>query len=121
MDRLRALFALPNVSAVPSEVIRTKPILEGEHLPDFWARDLGNELYIFIANPNSQDLSLPLTYGQSFSEETQVRKASVTFNDLTTEIELSFRPYQSLILNVSGDGEVSFIDVEFNPGVPDIK
>jgi len=116
-SRIRELLALPNVSKEFSGVIKTKPILGGDDLPDFWVRDTGDEAYIFIANPKAQNLSLPLEYGQSNTEETVVKMVSVTYNNKTSEVNLSFKPNQSLMLRVSKEGRVDFMDITYNPGI----
>jgi len=119
--RARELQALPNVSADFTRVARGKPLVTGEDLPDFWARVDGAETIIFFANPKAQNLHLPLQYGQSLAAEAITRPIEITANGKTTPLTLVFKPYQSIMLTIDGNGLVRFMDIAFQPKTPVVK
>jgi hypothetical protein len=116
--RLRELQALPNVSADFPRVARGKPLVTGENLPDFWARVDGDETILFFANPRAQNLHLPLQYGQSLATEDIKRPVEITVGGKTTPLTLVFKPYQSILLTVDGNGAHRFVDITFQPKPP---
>jgi hypothetical protein len=116
--RVRELQALPNVSADFAKVARGKPLVVGENLPDFWARIDGGETIIFFANPKTQDLHLPLGYGQSFATEDVQRFVEISAGSKTTPLTLVFKPYQSILLSIDKSGTPKFLDITFQPKTP---
>jgi hypothetical protein len=119
--RVRALQALPNVSADFRKVAPGKPLVTGENLPDFWARVDGDETLIFFANPKAQNLHLPLRYGQSLATDDVERQVEISSGGKTTPVTLVFKPYQSILLTISKNGTVGFVDITFQPKTPVIK
>jgi len=113
-ELITKLSLIPNVSANP-EIIRGKALIEGENLPDFWCRDEGGELYIFFANPMSQNLKYPLTYLQSFDDKGSQRNITINANGKTEKILLDFKPSESLLIKINKDGVINFIDLGFKP------
>lgn len=107
------LMSLDNVSANPSEILSQKPLLEGNDLPDFWCRKDADDLYIFVANPAAQNLKYPLSYGQAFNDKGSVRNVVVNTVAGPKNIELNFKPNESLLLKVDAKGDISFIDLNF--------
>jgi hypothetical protein len=118
---VRELQALPNVSADFPRVARGKPLVTGENLPDFWARVDGAETILFFANPKAQDLHLPLGYGQSLATDDVARPIEITANGKTTALTLVFKPYQSILLTIDGNGTYRFEDITFQPKTPVVK
>lgn len=108
------LISIDNVSDNPDEILTQKPLLEGEDLPDFWCRQDGKDLYIFVANPSAQNLKYPLRYGQAFEDEGSKRNIVVNTSAGAQEIELNFKPNESLLLKVDGKGNVTIIDLGFS-------
>ena len=94
------------------------PLVQGENLPEFRARLVGNELIIFFANPLSQGITYPLPYGASFQEQPITREVTIHFNGISTPLQLVFQPYQSLLLKIDSQGQWSFEDIEFTPATP---
>jgi hypothetical protein len=94
-----------------------EPIGIGEVLPDFWCRELEGVYYIFIAHPQAQNLHLPLSYGQSYTDEVIEKPVKITIKGKTQPVSLRFAPYQSLLLKVE-KGAVEFIDITFTPRKP---
>jgi hypothetical protein len=91
-----------------------RPLVEGPDMPWFWARQDGKELYIFFAHPVAKEFKYPVKYGQADTEETLTKKISINFSGKTVPVELVFKPYQSLLLRVSGSGTVRFLDVPWD-------
>ena len=107
------LMKLPNVSATPIDVLKQKPLLEGENLPDFWCRQDGEEQYIFVANPAAKKLKYPLRYGQAFEDQGSERSMVVNTSAGPQSLQLKFRPNESLLLKVDKQGKVEVIDLGF--------
>jgi hypothetical protein len=94
------------------------PLVQGENLPEFRARLDGNKLIIFFANPLSKGITYPLPYGASHQEKAITRDVTIRFNGISTPVQLVFKPYQSLLLNIDPKGQWSFEDIEFTPATP---
>ncbi|MBP7497012.1 MAG: hypothetical protein KA792_05045 [Bacteroidales bacterium] len=119
--KLQALKALKNVSASFSEVYNAEPMLRGDQLPEYWIRKDGNEIYIFLANPKTKNLKYPITYGQSLQTEIIERKITLNYNNKQESINLSFKPYQSLIIKIDKKGKYNLIEISFIPPTPQTK
>ncbi|MFZ4549563.1 MAG: glycosyl hydrolase, partial [Bacteroidales bacterium] len=115
LDKLRAL---PNVSGDFHALIKQKPLVTGENIPLFWCRNEGKSAKIFFANPKTEKLCYPVSYGQSFQDSTLKRNVNITFNGKTIPVVLQFEPYQSLILSINDKGEIRFEDIFFLPRTP---
>lgn len=115
------LTALENVSADWETVAVSKPLVTGQDLPDYFARVVGDELFIFFAHPRAQDLHLPLDYGQSFVAHDIEREVDVTVRGKTNTVSLVFEPYQSLMLKVDASGALNFVDITFVPRTPKVE
>ena len=89
-------------------------MIEGEDLPDFWCRRDGEELYIFVANPAARQLKYPLRYGQAFEDKGSRRELTVNTSAGAQHLTLEFRPNESLMLKVGGNGKVEVIDLGFS-------
>lgn len=113
-DLYAGLMSLANVSSEPSDILKQKPLIEGEDLPDFWCRRDGEELYIFVANPAARQLKYPLRYGQAFEDKGSRRELTVNTSAGAQHLTLEFRPNESLMLKVGGNGKVEVIDLGFS-------
>ena len=112
------LASLSKQSNVSSNYIRKiVPLVMGNNLPSYWAREDYNSLYVFFANPKSRYLKFPIEYGQSFSEKTSEVPISVYYKGITYELKLKFAPYQSLLYKFE-DGIIKQIDILFEPQIP---
>lgn len=108
------LMSLDNVSDSPSAILRHKPLMEGgddADLPDFWCRKDGRDIYMFIANPAAKNLKYPLRYGQAFEDKGSVRNVTINTAAGPRNIELRFRPNESLLLKIDAGGRVDFVDL----------
>lgn len=92
-------------------LLKTKPLVSGDDLPYFWCRKDGNKYYIFFANPVAKDFKYPVAYGQADTSETVYRKVTVTVNGKSAEINLAFKPYESLMLEMESNGRYRFISL----------
>jgi hypothetical protein len=72
-------------------------------------------------NPKAQNLHLPLGYGQSLATEDVARPIEVTVSGKTTPLTLVFKPYQSILLTLDGNGTYRFEDITFQPKTPVVK
>jgi hypothetical protein len=91
------------------------PLLQGIHLPMYWAREGDGELLIFFAHPLARQVRYPMSYGQSHSEGPLERRLTVSFGGHTRDVTLAFGPNQSILLRMSRDGEFSMLDLGFSP------
>jgi hypothetical protein len=115
---LKKLAELPNVKPDFHSLATQPPLITGEDVPNFSCRTDGRSAYIFFASPKTEKLSYPVAYGQSYQDSTIIRKVMIHFNGHDLPVKLKFRPYQSLMVNISEKGRVRFEDVYFKPGEP---
>jgi len=118
---LSKLLALDNVAADFRKIYKTKALVSGNELPDFWCRVSDENFYIFFANPKAKNLHLPLTYGQSLTEKDTIIDISLNIRNKTIPIKLLFRPYQSLFLKIDKNNSISYIDINYLPATPKTK
>ena len=122
LEKLRALYALPNVTDDVHQMMKHPPLLQGDSLPDFWCRkDADGSLLIFFAQPKAKGLSYPLYSGQSFMKEADSR--DITFNVFGKSIKrkITFKPYQSVLLRLQPNGKIDPLDITFVPKDPVIR
>ena len=93
------------------KVAVTRPLVEGEDLPYYWCRKEGKTFYIFFAHPVAKEFRYPVTYGQSETTETLLRKVTVNAGGKSTPLDLHFRPGESLLLEIGENGKFRFIDL----------
>lgn len=117
-EMLREFRQLPNVSQQFAQIVKQKPLIEGENLPEFWCRTEGKTAMIFFANPLAKNLKYPLAYGQSFQPESITQMITINFGGKSIPHELIFEPYQSILLVINRDGVVDLQDITFVPKSP---
>jgi hypothetical protein len=115
---LDELLLQSNVHVSFTGVHPAKPLVEGENLPEFRVRTDGKELKIFFSNPTGKGLKYPLSYGQSFQEGDILKEVTINHAGHIIPLELRFKPYQSLLLNIDNRGRWKFEDIEFIPKPP---
>ena len=96
----------------------SKSVITGENLPEFWIRYTNNEAYIFFAHPKSKELKYPMSYGQSFTEETIRQNININIFAKEYEYELVFTPYKSVCLKVMKNGGIEEVKNNFMPKIP---
>jgi hypothetical protein len=99
---------------------RLKPLVEGENLPYFWARQGERELVIFFAHPLAREVRYPMAYGQSYCDGPVDRTVTINYGDASRQVPLRFEPYQSILLRIGQDGEIGVLDVDYYP-VPPVR
>jgi hypothetical protein len=136
---LAALLSLSNVGDDLDRVCPSPSLVQAagdDALPEFWARDDGDETLFFFAHPKSRDLSYPMQYGQSYCRETLSRRIIVrpagpqgrtshgrTAADQrsvgpTVDLDLRFEPYRSLLVTVGRRGGAKIEDLGYVPPEP---
>jgi hypothetical protein len=117
-DRLRELQALPTVKP-DLQASGLRPLIEGEDLPWYWARQTEEYVYLFFAHPAACAIRYPMRYGQSYTRRAVTRRVRLHVGPGATDLKLRFAPYQSLLLRVWRDaGKVEFLDIHYRPPVP---
>jgi hypothetical protein len=114
-SQVKQLLSLKNVSTDLGKSAPSKPLVSGADLTDYWARVDNSDLLLFFAHPMTQDLRLPLRYGQSFTDKDQARDVTVSLGRRSLPVKLVFKPYQSLLVRVPQDGSAEFIDISYQP------
>ncbi|MCE5318859.1 MAG: hypothetical protein LLG04_16045 [Parachlamydia sp.] len=82
------------------------PLVQGDQLPPYWAREYEGHLYLFIAHPNVADVKFPIRYGQFKEAKTQERQVKVYFNGKEVNLDAHFAAGESLMVCISPDGKV---------------
>jgi hypothetical protein len=117
-QKLEKLAAFPNVADRLDAMKFRLPLVAGQTIPDFWCRVEGDTHIIFFANPKSKGLRYPMSYGQSRSDETMSIPVEINTGRKTVRTTLVFEPYQSVLLEISGDGRVTAQDIRYEPKRP---
>ena len=121
-NMLKTLTTLPNVSEDFQQVIGHPPLLQGDNIPDYWCRVAEDgTYYLFLAQWPSKDLKYPVYSGQSFMDKSDFSKLTLNFNGKTVTKTFEFKPYQSLLLKISPNGELEQLDIRFVPKNPVIR
>jgi len=113
-----ALMKLKNVSSDFPKTAVNPPLIIGEHLPDYWCRVDGDEMYIFFAHPRAQNLTYPMPYGHSHTKEAIKKTIAINIGDSFKYTDLVFAPYKSILLHITKKGEIKNIDIKFVPQTP---
>ncbi len=116
--KLNELFNLKNVSSDFNRISANPPLIKAYDKPAYWARVVGEELYIFFAHPKAKKLKYPLEYGQSYAEESMLVPAIINYNDSRIRYPLKFEPYQSVVLKIGVGGSVEKLDIYYKPDNP---
>ena len=117
-DSLSVLYDFDNVGEAINKVFKKKPLIEADEIPVYKAREVNGDIYIFFAHPFAKQLSLPLGYGESFSDEILKRNITINTNGASQNLRLEFEPYQSILIKIDENNHVSFADIEYVPPVP---
>jgi hypothetical protein len=114
---LDGLYRLGNVIEHLGQT-NLRPLVTGRDLPPFWARKTSNYTYFFFAHPKAREVRYPMPYGSSRFSMPLVRRVRLHSGAASTEVELVFEPYQSLLVRISTNGDVDFIDTAYRPPEP---
>ncbi len=119
---LKELQSLKNVSSEVTQVIGDKPLIHGDNLPQYWARVLDDgSMYLFLAQSSSKNIVYPIYSGQSHMKESEYKELTFNYNGHNISQTIEFKPYQSVMLKISPDGEISTVDISFIPKDPIIR
>jgi alpha-L-rhamnosidase len=119
LDNLRSL---KNVSDDLAQVIDHPPLIEGDSIPAYWCRtEKDGTHYLFLAQKFSEDVVYPIYSGQSFMDKSDFLDLTLNVNGKVIHENFEFKPYQSLMLKISPDGELSYVDISFIPKDPIIR
>ena len=118
---VQQLQKLPNVSHDFHSFSIPPPLVENDSILSFRCRTDGHNALIFFPNPRVEKIKYPISYGESFQESVIERKIVVHFNGKSHEMNLQFKPYQSLLLKIDENGNVNFEDIQFEPKIPVIE
>jgi hypothetical protein len=121
-ERLRELMSLPNVKQQFNEIKNSKPLLEADSLPNYWCKvDQDGNAYLFLAQWKSKNLIYPIYSGQSYSNVNLSMPLTINYNGNRSEIDILFKPYQSIMIKITPSGETELLDISFNPKHPIIR
>ena len=117
---LEALTRLNNVSSDLGNVSQEPPLVTGRDAPDFWCREVDDELLFFLGHPASRGLTYPMKYGQAAQAGQTRRDLKFNLGGSTPAFGLPFEfgPGESLLLRVSRTGRVERLDTGFAPPIP---
>ena len=113
----KKLMRLKNVSTDFKTIHPTKALIEGNYLPEYWCKKQNDDYYIFFAHPLAKNLSYPLSYGQSYTENAVTIPVTINIENQAFYLDLRFEPYQSLLLHINKNN-YEWIPIEFIPITP---
>ena len=117
-DLVRELFSQKSVSGVLQKIAKRPPLIEGHLIPEFWCRKIDDDIIIFFSHPMTKSITYPMRYGQSFCETDMDIKIGINYAGHKNEVNLQFKPYQSIILKIDKQGNFKFEDINFVPPKP---
>jgi hypothetical protein len=99
-SRLDDLMELPSVSSSLTASGIT-PLVEGPDLPEFWAREVGDDLILLFAHPATREIRYPMQRGQADRLQPARRRLTIHAHEQSRHIDLQFRPNRSVLLKVT--------------------
>lgn len=119
---IEELRGLANVSDDFQDVIDHEPLISGENVPEYWCRvESDGSHLLFLAQMPAKDLVYPVYSGQSEMKESDFVPLTIMVNGHEISDEFEFKPYQSRMLKISPNGEVSDVDISFTPNDPVVR
>lgn len=115
---LKELKSLKNVSPQLTAILNHPALVQGKNLPDFWCRKTKDKYIFFFSNPLSQNLHLPIMYGQSLNTKTISQDVVFNIEGKTINYKLVFEPYQSVALKIDVSGRIEVQPIKFVPKTP---
>jgi hypothetical protein len=101
--RLDELTSLPNVATRVAD-LPVRPIVEGDDLPWFWARECGDELLVFFAHRATREIRYPMPHGAGAATTRETRHVTIRFCGVRHDVDLVFEPAGSVLLAVDASG-----------------
>jgi hypothetical protein len=99
-SRLDDLMKLPSVSSSVAAAGIT-PLVEGPELPEFWARQDGEDLIILFAHPATREVRYPMQRGQANRLKAARRRLTIHAHGQARSVKLRFRPNQAVLVKVT--------------------
>jgi len=122
MSMLEDLTSLSNVSSDFAQTIHHGPLIEGDSIPEYWARvDQDGSLLLFLAQWPAKNLTYPIYSGQSNMTASDFSDLTFEYNGHTIHQRLEFKPYQSVLLKISPLGKVKRINITYMPDEPVVR
>jgi len=119
---LSELTSQKNVTEDFQKAIQHPPLIQGDSIPEYWCRvEKDGTHYLFLAQWLSKDLTYPIYSGQSYMNQSNISEFNITVNGKSIKQKIEFKPYQSLMLKISPEGKVDFVDITFVPMDPVIR
>lgn len=119
---LTQLLALKNVSENFNKIIDHPALIKSDSLPEYWCREAKDGTkYLFLAQWPSKNLQYPIYSGQSIATESKRTELIINSNGKSKKINIEFKPYQSVMLKISSNGKIDFIDISFIPKIPIVR
>lgn len=109
---LYELFREPYACSSFEMTAHNKPLIEAEIIPEYWCRESGDKLIMFISNPSAWDLKYPVKY--KLSEESKDFRLSgkINWSGESYPFDLVFEPNKSILLQVNEEG-LAILNSEF--------
>mgnify|MGYP001158130215 CR=1 FL=1 len=121
-EQLKKLMQFPNVKKNLNDVLITSPLVKADSLPNYWCKvDQEGNAYLFLAQWKSKNLTYPVYSGQSYMTSEKSLPLTINYNGNRHEIEVLFKPYQSIMIKISPSGKTEFMDISFTPKDPIIR
>lgn len=115
-DKVERLFSFDNVKTEFYESVFGPPLVMAKPTPEFHCRVIEDGLLFFFAHPMSREVTYPMRYGQSETDETVRVDADLNVFGKAVRVPMVFEPGQSLVVEVDSGGGYSFVDIEYAPG-----
>jgi hypothetical protein len=74
-----------------------------------------------LHNGPAKDVAYPIYSGQSKSALTKFSELKFNYNGRSIHLKLEFKPYQSIMMHITPEGKVKFIDITFVPQEPVVR
>ena len=104
-DYARNLESL-RAAACGLEEITEWELVKGDNLPAYWARQMGDDLLIYFAHPLTKQIRYPMEFDLGAKAEIANRKVELNWRKRKFDLELEFRPSESLVLLLTNEGEI---------------
>jgi hypothetical protein len=120
--QLAELVHLPNVSSDFKNVKIRPPLIAADSLPQYWCKvDEKGNAYLFLAQWPAKNLVYPVYSGQSYSSEESTLPITLNYAGIRSEVDIVFKPYQSVLIKISPKGKIELLDIAYTPKIPIVR
>lgn len=117
-DTLNYLYNNELIFTDISEIENIEPLISGNNIPDYYARIINDDIFIFFAHPFANNLTLPVKYGFSKADKLITKDVTIFTNGVKQKVLLKFYPYSSIILKIDKNNNISFVNYDYKPNEP---